>query len=174
MSKSFRTFLLAYCQELTGLKTSSLKLMGKSAATQSPRALEPLVLLAILDGRESYLLKHVEGSASCEPCRSFLRHYQQSGLSLFDYLESLPDGNRFKRPLSAWRAEAQRTESDKRVMADIAAKMQELIDHAGMSRAEACRITGLNKGNFYAFLKGDTSKLSRDTAIGAYRLLATE
>lgn len=36
-----------------------------------------------------------------------------------------------------------------------------------MTRAEACRVTRLNKGNFYAFLKGDTSKMSRKTAMNA-------
>ena len=41
-----------------------------------------------------------------------------------------------------------------------------------MTRAEACRVTRLNKGNFYAFLKGDTSKMSRKTAMNAYREIA--
>ena len=47
-----------------------------------------------------------------------------------------------------------------------------LLADKNMTRAEACRVTRLNKGNFYAFLKGDTSKMSRKTAMNAYREIA--
>lgn len=50
---------------------------------------------------------------------------------------------------------------------------KEFLEDAGLSRAEACRLLGLNKGNFYAFMKGDLTKLSRATAVGACKTLAS-
>lgn len=50
---------------------------------------------------------------------------------------------------------------------------KEFLEDAGLSRPEACRLLGLNKGNFYAFMKGDLTKLSRATAIDACQTLAS-
>ena len=47
--------MLGYCQELTGLQTTSLKKFLAAVLDDAPRAFEPLVLLAIAQGRESYL-----------------------------------------------------------------------------------------------------------------------
>uniref|UniRef100_UPI0013EA2441 hypothetical protein n=1 Tax=Adlercreutzia sp. ZJ138 TaxID=2709405 RepID=UPI0013EA2441 len=97
--------------------------------------------------------------------------FHQSGLALELFLETLPERSRYKRPLVAWRAESARRQTDQQTLQNVAASLVMLLEQKGVSRAEACRIAELNKGNFYAFLKGDTSKLSRDTAMRTYKTL---
>ena len=66
-----------------------------------------------------------------------------------------------------------RLAEDRAMLVNVIEAIKSLFNQKGLSKAEACRATGLNKGNFYAFLKGDTTKISRHTAVAAYdKLLA--
>ena len=171
MSRSFRGFLLAYCQELANSQTASLKKLCHIMQDGCPRLAEPLLLLAVCDQRESYLLRNAGEGAVASSYRNFLDAFHSSNLSLEDYLQTLSDGNRYMRPLVAWKAEKARQTTDRRTLRNIARAICTLLDEKRLTRADACRITGLNKGNFYAFLKGDVNKLSRATAVRAYEQL---
>ena len=170
MSRSFQGFLLDYCKDLTEMNTTSLKkFAGKIEAY--PRAAEPLLLLAITNGRIDYLMRHAGNGSLAASYRVFLAHYRASGKDLEAFLSDLPDNDRFKKVLLAWRAESEKLQRDRNTLANIVPAFSDLLARTGMSRAEACRRVGLDKGNFYAFLKGDVTRLSRDTAIKAYRTL---
>ena len=148
MACSFRYFLLKRCQGLTGLNTTSTKKFFAAAEDAHPEAFAPLLLLAICDGREEYLLRRAEGTKAAE---------------MFD---------EFKTILVAWRTDSSRIEVDRKILKYVSTAFGDLLADKNMTRAEACRVTRLNKGNFYAFLKGDTSKMSRKTAMNAYREIA--
>ena len=60
MACSFRYFLLKRCQGLTGLNTTSTKKFFAAAEDAHPEAFAPLLLLAICDGREEYLLRRAD------------------------------------------------------------------------------------------------------------------
>ena len=139
MACSFRYFLLKRCQGLTGLNTTSTKKFFAAAEDAHPEAFAPLLLLAICDGREEYLLRRAEGTKAAEKFAEFV---------------------------------SSRSEVDRKIQKYVATAFGDLLADKNMSRAEACRVTRLNKGNFYAFLKGDTSKMSRKTAMNAYREIA--
>ena len=66
MACSFRYFLLKRCQGLTGLNTTSTKKFFAAAEDAHPEAFAPLLLLAICDGREEYLLRRAEGTKAAE------------------------------------------------------------------------------------------------------------
>ncbi|WP_172136218.1 helix-turn-helix transcriptional regulator [Adlercreutzia sp. ZJ473] len=168
---TFRGFLLKYCQELAGAQTSSLKKLFAIAKQGRPRVFEPLLLLSLCDHREGYLIKQAVGSSMFDSYRRITTRFHHSGLALKRFLDTLPERSRYKRPLIAWRAEKARKQTDRQTLQRVATSLVTLLEQKGISRAEACRITGLNKGNFYAFLKGDASKLSRGTAMRAYRTL---
>ena len=171
MTGSFERFLTRYCQELTGLSTTSLKLFFEAVRTDAPRAAEPL-LLALLQGREGFLLRRASGTPYEERFRAFLARHEESALPLEPYLRSLPEGDRCRKAWAAWQSERTRLERDRKTLANVRDRMDELLRAKNLSRAEACRLLGLNKGNFYAFMKGDVSKLSRETAVASYRMLA--
>ena len=172
MTGSFERFLTRYCQELTGLRTTSLKLLFEAVRADAPRAAEPLLLLALVRGRENFLLRRACGTPYEARFRTLLTRLEESGLPLEAYLPSLPEGDRHRKTWAAWQSERTRLERDRKTLANVRDRMDELLRAKSLSRAEACRLVGLNKGNFYAFMKGDVSKLSRETAVAAYRKLA--
>lgn len=174
MRGSFGHFLLGYCQELTGCDgTASLKRLFQAMRSNNPRAAEPLLLLALCQGREGYLLKMASGTKTESSYLAFLSDFRESGKALEAYLHALPEGNRFKKAYVAWQAERTRLQRDRLTLERVSRNINDLLEEKDISRAEACRALSLNKGNFYAFLKGDPSKLSRKTAIEAYKKLAS-
>lgn len=172
MSRSFEGFLRQYCQEITGIGSTSVRKLFDAVESDAPHAAEAVLLYAVVSKKNSFLMRSVEGSAWEVSYRSFLNAYEHSGRSLEEYLESLPDGDRFHKVYRSWQSSRGRLERDRETLANVAKSMRALLKEKGITRAEACRLLGLNKGNFYAFLKGDASKLSRETAIRAYRTLA--
>lgn len=171
MSRGFEGFLVGYCKELTGLETTSLKRLLHAADDFAPRAYEPLLLLAINQGRQDYLMRLVAGNGREEEYRRFLDEFESSKSDIVGYLERLSDGDRYKKVFLAWRSECGALERDRKTLACVADSFLRLLAEKGMTRAEACRRLNLNKGNFYAFLKGDATRMSRGTAIDAYRRL---
>lgn len=171
VQKSFKTFLEQYCSSLCGVRTSSLRTFA-SMLLGYPRLKEPLLLLAIVQGRESYLVSSVTGLPVSEEYALRINDFKAYGGSIEDYLKLFDDDNRYKKCYLSWLSENGRLERDRALLAKVSVRMNELIREKGIDRASACRIAGLNKGNFYAFLKGDTTKLSRKTAISAYDEIA--
>ena len=172
MSRSLRSFLLAYCQELTGCGTTSLKRLFKAVREGAPRACEAVFLFAGADGREGYLLRLARGTdyeAAYERAAADLR---ASGGDVARWLGGLPEASRYRKVWNAWRSESTRLQRDREMMPGIQRAIAQELDRHGLSRAQACRVLGLNKGNFYAFMSGDMTKMSRDTAMRAYRQLA--
>lgn len=172
MTRSRKAFLLAYCKNLTGLETTSIKKLFQSVAEGCPRAAEPVLLLALEEGREEFLLRQARGTRYEAGFRAFVRELEVSELSLDDFLAGLPASNRFAKVHAAWVSESRRPERDLQTLRGVRKKMEEQLKASELSRAAACRLLGLNKGNFYAFMKGDLTKLSRATAINAYKTLA--
>lgn len=94
------------------------------------------------------------------------------GVPLEVYLGMLPTATRSKPSSSNGAPDSSRIEVDRKILKYVSTAFGDLLADKNMTRAEACRVTRLNKGNFYAFLKGDTSKMSRKTAMNAYREIA--
>ncbi|MCR2035260.1 helix-turn-helix domain-containing protein [Adlercreutzia mucosicola] len=172
MSRSFKGFLQAYAQELTGCGTSSIKKLFEAVVGDSPRGAEALLLLALASGRADYLMRQADGTSFEAAYRTALADLDRAGGILEKWLEQLPDQNRYRKVWNAWRSEATRLERDRRMLPGVRDAIDRVMAERGMTRAQACRLTGLNKGNFYAFMKGDVAKLSRETAVNAYRTLA--
>ena len=167
----FPRFLNQYCIEITGIaKTSSIRRLAR-ALPQHPRLVEPLTLYALTEGRENLLLSEISNYEFHSTASQFVRKYKSSELGLEAFLETLPENDRFHKVYRSWVSQTSKLERDRKTLANVSKRMQELIDRKGLTRAQACRLTGLDKGNFYAFLKGDASRLSRDTAMKAYRTI---
>ena len=54
--------------------------------------------------------------------------------------------------------------ADRRVNALMRKRTLEALEESGVTRYGICRALHLNKGNVYAYLAGDDSKVSRETA----------
>ena len=139
MACSFRYFLLKRCQGLTGLNTTSTKKFFAAAEDAHPEAFAPLLLLAICDGREEYLLRRAEGTKAAEMFDEFVEHWHASGRPLEVYLGMLPDGDPFKTILVEWRTDSSRIEVDRKILKYVSTAFGDLLADKNMTRAEACR-----------------------------------
>lgn len=163
MKQSFKGFLMRYCAELAGERTSSLRRLCALAGSDAPRVAEPLFLLALEQGQLGYLLKLADGTWMSETYRSLAGHaYRYRSAQRF--LENEPVPVRYAAVLDAFHVRDDDRRSDRRIVGLLLSKTQSALQASGVTRYRACKDLGLNKGNFYAYLAGDTDKVSRETA----------
>ena len=164
MNLTFRGFLQQYCQELTGLQTTSLKKLCQAAATDAPRAAEPLFLLAVKEGRVPYLVRAAAGT----PLES--RYERWAGLlSASKSLDAMLDDPctplRLRKVRAAYESKRDAVLADRKISARMREKTLASMERRGLTAYRICSDLGLNLGNVYAYLgKGDVTKVSRNTA----------
>lgn len=163
MNLTFEGFLKGYCRELSGQQSLSFRKLVKQATTVEPRVAEPLFLLALAQGKAEYVLGLSEGSWMEEGYRGVLSLYDQAGsLASLCTEDKLP--NRYANVWRAYRGVKERPTADRRVNALMRKRTLEALKESGVTRYGICRALHLNKGNVYAYLAGDDSKVSRETA----------
>lgn len=173
MRQSFEGFLMQYCQELTGLDSRSLKRFFAEALDESPRVAEPLLLLALTQHREAYLMRLARGSRFERGYVRFIDSFLESNDSLEAYLASGIASSRYKKIYASYLSKEGRLDRDREVLESLVPQVNTLLHEKGVSKYQVMKDLGLNKGNYYAFLKGDASKMSREKAFGIYEYLVT-
>lgn len=163
MNLTFEGFLKGYCRELSGQQSLNFRKLVERATTVEPRVAEPLFLLALAQGKAEYVLGLSEGSWMEEGYRGVLSLYNQAGsLVSLCAKDDLP--NRYANVWRAYRGVKEKLAADRRVNALMRKRTLEALAGSSLSRYGLCRDLHLNKGNVYAYLAGDDSKVSRETA----------
>lgn len=163
MNLTFEGFLKGYCRELSGQQSLSFRKLVGRATTVEPRVAEPLFLLALAQGKAEYVLGLSKGSWMEEGYRDVLSLYGQAGsLAALCIEGKLP--NRYANVWRAYRGVKEKPAADRRVNALMRKRTLEALKESGTTRYGLCRDLNLNKGNVYAYLAGDDSKVSRETA----------
>lgn len=170
-TQSFEGFLVQYCQELTEFTTRSIKKFFLAACEGSSRVAEPLMLLALCQGREKYLMNLSSGTSYEEGYTIFLNSYQKSNMPIETFLESSLASERYTKVYRSYQSSAEELARDREMLEHLVPQVNMLLENQGKNRYQLTKELDINKGNLYAFLKGDVSKLSRDTAMGIYRHL---
>lgn len=163
MRQTFEGFLKAYCAELAGTNTVSIRRLCRLAASDAPRVAEPLFLLALERGKLAHLLEVSRGTSLEGEYRERAEEAAPYGSALA-YLESGAAPGRYAKVLDAFRAKDDLLAADRRIAGLMRTKTLEALQSGGVTRYCLCRDLGLNPGNVYAYLKGDASKVSRETA----------
>ena len=165
MRLTCKGFLLAYCQELSGLQTTSIKKLAAAAAGEAPRVAEPLFLYALEAGKLALLLKSATGTWMEQEFEGLATAAAEYAGDAQGFLQAGSVPQRYTQVLSAYEARRQRTQADRRVIALMREKTLEGLGRSGVTCYRLCEELGLNKGNVYAYLnKGDLTKVSRATA----------
>lgn len=170
MRLTFRGWLLSYCQELTGLKTTSVKKLAAAVEDNAPHASAAVFLLAVNEEKLDSLLEHVFEPDLREEWNyiASMLPENQTDAEAFARLAYRGLPSRYRKVLDAYDAIAEGQENDSRAKTLMAEKTIAALARAGRSRYRLCRDLGLNEGNVYAWLAGDPSKVSRDTARRAW------
>lgn len=171
MKLTFRGWLLAYCQRLVGLKTTSVKKFVPAVEKSAPHASAAVFLLAVENDRVADLIGRAsdpELLAEWESVAAMLprRPTSAEAFARARYSE-LPE--RYRKVIDVFDAFAEYRKNDEREKMLMAEKTVAALADAGRSRYRLCRDLGLNEGNVYAWLAGDPSKVSRATARRAWR-----
>ena len=171
MRLTFRGWLLSYCQELTGLKTTSVKKLVSAVEGGAPHASAAVFLLAVETGMVDDTLDRASNPdlrAEWESAATMLPENPVDAETFArENYEDLPV--RYRKVVDAYDAVAERRKNDERAKALMAEKTVAALERAGKTRYRLCRDLGLNEGNVYAWLAGDPSKVSRATARRAWR-----
>lgn len=163
MNLTFEGFLKGYCRELSGQQSLSFRKLVEQAMTVAPRVAEPLFLLALVQGKAEYVLGLSEGSWMEESYRGVLSLYGQAGsMASLCTKSELP--NRYANVWRAYRAVKEKPVADRRINALMRKRTLGALGESDVTRYGLCRDLNLNKGNVYAYLAGDDSKVSRETA----------
>lgn len=163
MNLTFEGFLKGYCRELSGQQSLSFRKLVEQATTVAPRVAEPLFLLALVQGKAEYVLGLSEGSWMEEGYRGVFSLYAQTGsLASLCAEDKLP--NHYANVWRAYRAVKEKPVADRRINALMRKRTLGALEESGVTRYGLCRDLNLNKGNVYAYLAGDDSKVSRETA----------
>ena len=173
MNLTFKGFLKLYCQELAGEKTLNYRRLVALANGDAPRVAEPLLLLALEEGKEDYLRNLVHGMRMSheyeEVCDVVGRHRG----ALVEALEEGVLPRRYQNVWKAFLAKKYAVEADRRVIQLMRDKVLEAMDAGGITVYGLCKALGLNKGNVYAYLNGgDATKVSRLTARRIYEYVS--
>ena len=87
---TFVGFLRRYVRDLSISGTNSVSKLSSEAAGENFRLKEPLLLYALFSGKETLLLRSVEGTALEKPYRSVLDRYNKEQM-LHVFLTSDPE-----------------------------------------------------------------------------------
>ena len=171
MRLTFRGWLLSYCQELAGMKTTSVKKLVSAVEGNAPHASAAVFLLAVETGRVADLISRAsdpELLAEWDSVAAMLPG-EPTGAEAFARAsyDELPI--RYRKVIDAYDAVAEGRKNDEHAKALMAEKTVVALENAGKTRYRLCRDLGLNEGNVYAWLAGDPSKVSRATARRAWR-----
>lgn len=164
MNLTFKGFLRAYCRELTGVESDSLRRLFAAVATDSPAAAEAVMVFAAQQGKAGYLARLAQGSWAESSYRDFAGALA-SCENLASYLQSDTAPQRYRKVWQAWEAQRDAIATDRRVISMMRERTQAALAQASTTPYAICQQLGLNKGNFYAYLNGgDVTKVSRATA----------
>ena len=162
---SFKGFLEAYLQQLSGQESLALARLAPLSSTQK-RLVEPLVLWAVTTEKTGALSRHF-----AEQPRLLAELRQLATLAEAGQLEAaLSTGDSTLRPeyLKVWRSYVVRRDAhsrDERLKLEARKRVLALEARGQVTRYRMAMDLGLNQGNLFAFLnQGNPKKLSLDRA----------
>lgn len=161
--QTFEGFLKRYCVELSGENTISLSKLCRLAASEIPRLAEPLFLLALARKKGDYLVG-LSCNTRLENDYRIWNRKAQGFDSALEFAESEHAPARIRSVAQAFHAQDDALNADRRIVALMRDKTLAALSSSAVTRYRLCKDLGLNKGNVYAYLAGDTTKVSRSTA----------
>ena len=173
MNRKFDRFLENYCRELAGAQTSNMRKLAHLAQDKKPRLREPLLLFAVVCGKERYLLDIVEPGSPLKQEYTQVLDDLSRYASVEEFLSADATPKRYAQVLDAFYAQgSDLLESDRRMNELLREKTLDVLKRNGLTRYALCKALKLNTGNVYTYLNGDPSKVSLDTARKIYDFAA--
>ena len=166
---SFNGFLRKYIDELSYQGGENLCKLALEADTNNPRLKEPLVLYAYFAKGTVTAKRQFSASTLYYDYCEFLTNYPEPKAAI-EYLKdsSIPDS--YQKVYRSYISRRDRQKHDNEFKDSIRIELQTLLNKKKMTAYELLQVQSLklNKGNFYAFLRGKTDSMSTNDV---YRVL---
>lgn len=162
---TFKGFLGVYVKQLSKQNTKSLYKLAREAATINPRLAEPLLLYAMLDGKELLLLRATKNSRLYGQYSLLINRYTISSLykSFEENSGDLPE--EYHKVWRSYMSRRNRGKADDHTKELMRKKVKVLQERKKISNYRIYTDLNLNPGNLNAWLKyGVADKVSLDTA----------
>lgn len=171
MHRTLRWYLAGYLRGLTGLESDSLKKHLAAVLGPCPSAKEALLAWAVESGKRGELVRLAKESELEPEYAGVLERFDESGLSWSGFLGSEGAPVRYRKVWNGYMAKETSTERDREILAGMSRRISELLAEQGRTRYSIVKELGVNKGNLYAFLAGNTGKMGFETADSILRHL---
>lgn len=156
---TFKGFLTQYVKELSQSNTLNLKSLANKATAGNYRLGAPLVLYAVVAGKEEALLRSLGTSDAADDLRGMMRDMSGKPVE-----ETLASGNAPAECLKVWSAfqvAKAAPERDRELKDAIRKKVLQMMQAGGCTNYRIYTDLKLNPGNVNSWLKnGDSSKVS--------------
>lgn len=142
-------------------------ILSVAVEQDSPRAKEALFCFAAARGQLNYFLKINTGRINYKDYSTWageLSHYD----NLEEYLSDEKTDKRLKDVYKAFTGQEDVLNAHRRMNTILISKINDGISAQGLTKYGVAKNTKVNLGNFYAFLAGDPTRLSYDTAQSVY------
>lgn len=166
---SFNGFLRKYIDELSYQGGENLCKLALEADTRNPRLKEPLVLYAYFVKDSITVKRQFSDSTLYYDYCEFSTNYPEPKLAM-EYLKrgSIPDS--YQKVYRSYVSRRDRQKYDNEFKESLRVEIQTALRDKNVTAYELLQVQSLelNKGNFYAFLRGKTNSMSTNDV---YRVL---
>lgn len=161
---TFEGFLRCYVQALSMHDTLNIRVLAEEAAKENPRLREPLVLYALLYGKDHLLCRAAVNTVFGELCAEWSKKYDRASL-----LEALENGGElpreFEKVWNSYKARRDRCKFNDEKKELIRNRVLSLCEEGRISRYRIYTDLNMNPGNVNAWLKhGNADKVSLSAA----------
>lgn len=166
MKKTFEGYVRAQLKQKTGLETASLRRLVPLALSD-PELIELVFVFAQLRNKKYHLMSLVWGTPLEREYRAALHVMGEEG-SLEAFLQSKRTPVEYRRIYTDFlhhpTKEAAQKKADEKDIQRLRERTLKALEASGITRYRLCADLGLNPGNVYAYLAGNTKKVSLETA----------
>ena len=163
MKQQFKGYLEARLREITGLKTGSLRRLVAYALDGHLEISPELLLLALERGQYVYFMSLCWATPLEDRYRA-ITPVLYGVNSIEEFLASPDTPHQIKRVHQAYLESQLDPNADDVSIERLRARTVRAIERSGITRYSVCKELKLNAGNVYAYLNGDVSKVSLETA----------
>ena len=166
MKKTLEGYVRAQLKAKTGIDTASLRRLVPLALS-NPELIELVFVFAQLRNKKYHLMSLVWGTPLEREYRAALRVMSEEG-SLEAFLQSKRTPVEYRRIYTDFlhhpTKEAAQKKTDEKSIERLRQRTCKALEASGITRYRLCADLRLNAGNVYAYLAGNTKKVSLETA----------
>lgn len=168
-----KRWLKRECSCLTGIDGFNIRKLAAKAQSQSPRAIHPLLLACILEGKTDYLMGFVHKKNVRASYESTIKVLEGVDLEALAKSKQWPEGlqREYWKHLDLWDCDYRKPETDKAAKESIRNTINKRMLETGQSAAHICKKFNINEGNFSSFRRGNLDAVARDKIRPAVRWL---